>query len=291
MRDMAASDAITQSYLRQAGGENRMELPSAYTDRGSIDNWRHVRMQSMAAGLVAAMPKASWMTVGDGRYGSDAAYLRGLGAEVLATSLTDDNLRIACELGHIHRYRAENAERLSCEDGSFDFVFCKESYHHFPRPPIALYEMLRASRVGIVLIEPCDSPRLLDAVKRWAKRLLRGDSVFDYEPSGNYLYRINLRELGQLMCAMGKYTYAVRGINDFFHPRLSRAPAGAGMPFQLTRLVIGIQDLLARLGLLGWGLCCLVIFNGTPPKAVVDALRRQRFRIVELPRNPYAATS
>jgi len=266
-------------------------MPSSYTDPGSIDNWRHARMQALVKGLVAALPAARWMTVGDGRYGSDAAYLTSIGADVLATSLTDERLKLACERGFIRKYRIENAERLSCADGAFDFVFCKESYHHFPRPPIALYEMLRAARIGAVLIEPYDNRRLLDVVKRGAKRLLRGDTEFNFEPSGNFLYRINLAELGQMMCAMGNHTVAVRGINDFFHPRFSRAPAsGSGLPFVLTRLGIGVQDLLARLGLLGWGLCCVVVFNGTPPPAMLEGLRAQGFRIVELPRNPYAAT-
>lgn len=281
-------DAVEQSYALQAEGESRMGMPSSYTDPGSIDNWRHTRMHALVQCLVHALPAARWMTVGDGRYGSDAAYLTSIGADVLATSLTDERLKIACERGFIRRYAIENAEHLSCADGAFDFVFCKESYHHFPRPPVALYEMLRASRVGAVLIEPYHNPRVLDAVKRGIKRLLRGDKVFDYEPSGNYLYRINLAELGQLMCAMGNTTLAVKGINDFFHPRLSRERAGGrGLPFLLTRLGVGVQDVLARLGLMGWGLCCVVVFNGTPSAPVREALRGQGFRIIDLPRNPY----
>jgi hypothetical protein len=145
--------------------------------------------------------------------------------------------------------------------------------------------------VGAVLIETYHNPRVLDTLKRGIKTLLRGDTEFNFEPSGNFLYRIHLAELGQLMCAMGNHTLAVRGINDFFHPRLSRGRAGTGWPFLLTRLGIGVQDLLARLGLLGWGLCCVVVFNGTPPAPVLAALRRQGFRIVDLPRNPYGGAT
>jgi SAM-dependent methyltransferase len=284
-------DAVKHSYESQARSEALMGMPSAYTDPGSIDHWRHLRMQSLIKGLVLALPTARWMTVGDGRYGSDAAYLKSIGADVLATSLTDERLKIASEQGFIGRYQIENAEQLSCADGAFDFVFCKESYHHFPRPPIALYEMLRAARVGAVLIEPLHNPRLLDTVKRGIKRLLRGDTEFNFEPSGNFLYRINVHELGQLMCAMGNHTIALRGINDFFHPRLSRERAGGrAWPFLLTRLGVALQDVLARLGLLGYGLCCVVAFNGTPSTALLNALRREGFQIIDLPRNPYAPT-
>lgn len=284
-------DFIEQSYAMQARNEGLMELPSAYTDPGSIDNWRHVRMRALVQGLVSALPAARWMTVGDGRYGSDAAYLASIGADVLATSLTGERLQTASERGHIGRWAVENAERLSCADDALDFVFCKEAYHHFPRPPIALYEMLRAARVGAVLIEPCHNPRLLDTAKRWLKRLLRGDTVFDFEPSGNYLYRLNVGELGQLMCAMGNHTLAVRGINDFYHPRLAQHPAVAGWPFTVTKLAIAVQDLLARVGLLGWGLCCVVVFKGEADARALQALRAQGFRIIALPRNPYAKSA
>ena len=60
-------DAVEKSYAQQAEGEARMGMPSSYTDPGSIDNWRHTRMQALVKGLVAALPAARWMTVGDGR--------------------------------------------------------------------------------------------------------------------------------------------------------------------------------------------------------------------------------
>jgi len=283
---------IELSYQQQAAAESNMGMPSAYVDPGSIDDWRHSRMKALVKPLIAAMPAAKWMTIGDGRYGSDAAYLQSAGANVLATSLSDERLKIACERGFIAKFAIENAERLSCADGAFDFVFCKESYHHFPRPPVALYEMLRAARVGAVLIEPCDNPRVLDAFKRGVKRLLRGDTEFNFEPSGNYLYRMNLGELGKLMCAMGNHTMAVHGINDFFHPRLSHARAVWWNPaFVLTKFAVLVQNCLSRLGLLGYGLAGVVLFNGSPPVEMVHALRASGFRIVELPKNPYFPTA
>ena len=282
---------VEQSYAMQAAGEAKMGLPSFYTAPGSIDCWRHHRMLACCKPLVGMHPLAKWMTIGDGRYGSDAAYLQSIGADVMATSLTDDKLREGHSRGFIKAFRSENAEALSCADGAYDFILCKEAYHHLPRPPVALYEMLRAARTAVVLIEPCDNPRILDAVKRWLKRLLRGDKVFDYEPSGNYLYRVNVKELCQLMCAMGKHTVAVRGINDFYHPKLSGAAAsGMNLPFILTRAGVALQNLLARARLLGYGLGCVVLFNGTPDPALKKALRRSGFKIIELPRNPYLTT-
>ena len=58
---------------------------------------------------------------------------------------------------NIKNYKIENAENLSFEDKTIDFILCKESYHHFPRPMVALYEMLRVARNGVLLIEPNDA--------------------------------------------------------------------------------------------------------------------------------------
>lgn len=266
-----------------------MSMPSFYTDPRSIDCWRHVRMLSSVKPLVECQPDAVWLTVGDGRFGSDAAYLKSLGARVVASSLTEERLSIANRLGHIDEYRVENAERLSFDAGAFDFVFCKEAYHHFPRPPLALYEMLRVARVGVFMIEPMDNPGPLDVLKRGCKRLIRGDRRFDYEASGNFLYRLSLAELGKLMCAMGNHSIAYKGINDFYHASFGQERSGAGLPYLTTRLGIAVQDGLARLGLVGWGLCAITIFNGTPPHALRLQLVRAGFTFIDLPRNPYTA--
>lgn len=285
---MNAGDALETSYRMQAAGEQLMGMPSFYSAPGSIDCWRHTRMLASVDTLVEAMPHAKWLTVGDGRYGSDAGYLTSLGADALATSLTDERLKRGAELGFITKYRVENAEHLSFANGEFDFVFCKEAYHHFPRPPVALYEMLRVARVAAVMIEPCDNPRVLDVAKRWVKRVLRGDSEFNYEVSGNFLYRLHVGELGKLMCALGNHTMAVRGINDFYVARFAGKQANRrSKAFWLTRFGVGLQNLLSRLGLVGWGLCCVVIFNGSPPSALLAALKRDGFDIHNLPRNPY----
>ena len=280
-------NSISTSYELQALSETKMAMPSLYTAPDSIDCWRHVRMLSTVKPVLESLPNARWMTVGDGRYGSDAAYLKSLGANVVATSLTDDRLRVAHDMGRIGEFRVENAERLSSADGALDFVFCKEAYHHFPRPPLALYEMLRVAKVGVFMIEPMANARVLDALKRTVKRLLRGDSNFNFEPSGNYLYRLDLTELGQLMCAMGNHTLAYKGINDFYHAPFGKAAADGGMPYAVTRLGVAVQDGLARLKLLGWGLCAVAVFNGTPPSGLRQRMSKAGFSFIDLPRNPY----
>lgn len=279
---------IEQSYLRQAESELLMGLPSRYTQPGSIDNWRHTRMLDLTRPIWVSFPESKWITVGDGRYGSDAAYLHSHGVKVIATSLTDDKLKHAHEQGHIPAFQAENAERISLPDNAVDFVLCKEAYHHFPRPPIALYEMLRVARIGVVLIEPLDNPKLLDGLKRLLKRLIRGDREMQFEPSGNFLYRLNVRELGKLMTAMGGEDMAFKGINDFFHARLGGHPARSfNIGYVVTRLGIATQNVLSRVGLLGYGLGCVVVCRPGVGEEILGPLRESGFVHIELPKNPY----
>lgn len=279
---------IEQSYLRQAESEQQMELPSRYTRPDSVDNWRHTRMLELTRPIWQAAPGSQWMTIGDGRYGSDAAYLHAQGVSVIATSLTDDRLRYAHEQGRIPAFQAENAEHISLPDGAVDFVLCKEAYHHFPRPPIALYEMLRVARVAVVLIEPLDNPKLLDGVKSLIKRVIRGDREQQFEPSGNFLYRLNVRELGKLMTAMGGEALAFKGINDFYHAHLGGYAAnGLNVGALLTRLGIMVQNLLSTVGLLGFGLGCVVVFKRLPQADIRQALQGAGFEIIDLPHNPY----
>ena len=210
-------ESVQHRYDLQAASEDAMKMPARYRNPESIDNWRHTRMLDLTQVLWGNDRAATWMTVGDGRYGSDAAYLHAHGITVTATSLTSERLKKAAELGYIKDYRAENAESISAAADAFDYVLCKEAYHHFPRPPIALYEMLRVARQAVVMIEPLDQVRLLDGMKRLIKRVLRGNVSQEFEPSGNYLYRLKLRELEKLMLSMGGEVVAWRGINDFFH--------------------------------------------------------------------------
>ena len=87
-----------------------------------------------------------WLTIGDGRYGTEANYIMTNGANALATDYSDKLLKIGKEIGFINEYKKENAESLSFQDNSFDYVLIKEAFHHFPRPWIALHEAFRVCK-------------------------------------------------------------------------------------------------------------------------------------------------
>jgi ubiquinone/menaquinone biosynthesis C-methylase UbiE len=267
----------------------KTNLPSCYCRPNSVDAWRHRRMLECVLPIVKQSPEAKWLTVGDGGFGSDAFFLQSYGIDVIATSISTHTLEIAHQRGLIKKYAAENAESFSLPDNAVDFVLCKESFHHFPRPTLAFYEMLRIARRGIALIEPAEGPsRPLAALKVLVKRLLRHDVSDQFEPSGNFIYRVSIRETSKMLTALGYRHFAWKGINDFWYPPFATAEFGK-MSFGAvgTRLGIAAQDLLAQARLLNYGLVALICFKEQPAAKLIANLKQSGFAVANLPQNPY----
>ena len=138
--------------------ENELKKQATWFQEDNVDYWRHFRMIEPVSPLLKLNPGSKWLTVGDGRFGLDSVRLKKIepSIDVLASDISPYLLEKSKEMGHISKFSVENAERLSFEDDVFDYAFCKEAYHHFPRPQIAVHEMLRVSKKGIVFIEPND---------------------------------------------------------------------------------------------------------------------------------------
>ena len=269
---------------------------AAWLKPGTINHWRFERMYRLADPLLRTCPGANWLTVGDGRYGLDAQYLNARGARALATDISDTLLAEAKSAGLIAGYKKENAESLSFGDGSFDFVLCKESYHHFPRPMKALHEMLRVARRGVIMIEPNDQvfvdgyvATLSRMLKNGIKKMMgRSTHYHHFESGGNYVYAISRREMEKIALGMGLHTIAFKWINDYYLPGVEFEPAEAGNDlFRKVSRKISRFDLLCRLGISQPGLLAVVFFKEAPPENVRVAHREQGFRVHDLPRNPY----
>jgi SAM-dependent methyltransferase len=282
------------SYLRHRREEEELathdDVPWCYTMPDSIGNWHHERMFDSIMPLLQFCKQTTWMTVGDGRFASDAHFLRPHVASVTATSISGSTLVKAKERGWVDHVSEENAERISFADDSFDFVFCKESYHHLPRPAIGFYEMLRIARVGVVLIEPMEqgwSPLL--GLKRMIKRLLRHDHAYDlFEPSGNFVYRININDLTKNLTSLNYSTLAWKGMNTFWYAGFDRAPkSGFSLARLGSRCGILAQDIACSLRLLSPGVASVMCFKAKPDDHWLDALRTARFHIIHCPTNPY----
>jgi len=264
--------------------------PSIISQPESIDRLRHQRMlDALTTKLIPIFPEASWLTIGDGRCGSDSIYLKYAGAKHIHTSsITDLSFKTAQQNGWIETYSAENAENLSFNDNSFDFVLCKESYHHFPRPAIGFYEMLRVSRIGVVLIEPNlagFSP--LKFMKTIFKKITSRSVFSEYEPSGNYIFRLDPKQLYHMARAMNLPAMATAFHNDFYHPRLFKSAVRTRLETIIFKIGIGIQNSLCFLRLLAPGGVSCVVFKKSLTDIEINQMKRSGINVTALIRNPY----
>jgi len=239
---------------------------------------------------------ASWLTVGDGRYGNDAKYIIDKHGDAVASDISDILLKEAAMSGHIPKYSQENGEHLSFTDAAFDYVLCKEAYHHFPRPMIALYEMLRVANSGVFLIEPSDNhindtvfKLLFSRIKLTLKRLLgHGSSRHDFESSGNYVFRISKREIEKVAMGLDYRTVAFKGINDAYFPGVEFEKQSENSPTKTkVKALIGINNFLCNIGITNHGLLATIIFKKILSEKLQKKLISSGFDLVNLPENPY----
>jgi ubiquinone/menaquinone biosynthesis C-methylase UbiE len=289
----ASYAAHVRDCAEDAENSDRKEIFDSWFDTTTADAWRHARGYEIADYL-GGVPGEKWLTVGDGRFGLDAIRLKDRGAsEVLPTNLDGSFLKIAKDRGLISDYGVENAERLSYADAPFDYAFCKEAYHHFPRPMIALYEMLRVTRKGVILFEPFDrrySP--LRLLKRGIKKLLgaaKGHIDFDqYEVSGNYIYSISERDIEKVALGINLPQIAFKTYNDaYVHgqelvPATFKSSAYRKMRFQILK-----RDILEFLGIEHPEMMAACLFHQPVTAEQRTKMKRNGWKIVDLPKNPY----
>jgi ubiquinone/menaquinone biosynthesis C-methylase UbiE len=246
-------------------------------------------MRNHISPLIAMFPESKWLTVGDGDFGSDAYFLEQKGVNVTASSISTETISISHKKGYIKKFKAINAENIAEDDNSYDFVYCKEAYHHFPRPPIAFYEMFRVGKKAVILIEPQDTRiSLLNSIKKLVKLTLRGDSSFEFETTGNYIFRVNIREIKKMMTSLNQSVIAYKKFNDFFHKSLAGKVSKGFSPAKLISLFgIKSQDLLCKLGLLDYGLTVIIIFKGEVDQEKLKTLKKEGYKVSKLPVNPF----
>ena len=276
----------------------------------TVDAWRHQQMYDSVLPLLHEYPVGSWLTVGDGRYGTDANFLlRNNAKEVLATSISAELLKISCADGFISKYKVENAEQLSFADNSFDFVLCKESYHHFPRPMVAFYEMLRVARHAVIIIEPNDvnlstvkaaktvvKPKnKIQLVKDFVKDMLGMERYYynsynhaGYETLGNYIYATSQREFEKAALGLNLPIVAFKGINDHYEDGVEYEKAADDSPmFIKVKNAIAAADEACKLTGSPYNILVSIIFNIAPDEKVLTQLAAAGFTVERLPRNPY----
>jgi ubiquinone/menaquinone biosynthesis C-methylase UbiE len=178
-------------------------------DTNLEDNKRHHTMLNHGVDLINFLKIDSVLTLGD-KYCRDAAFIKKeLQCYSVASDLNLSNMSKAKDIGYVDDIYNINAENILLTDESFDVVFCKESYHHFSRPQLALYEMLRVAKKAIVLIEPNDVRR--NGIENFIED---NDFLDSFEDVGNYKYQVSLREILKTAWALRLPHVGVIGFND-----------------------------------------------------------------------------
>jgi SAM-dependent methyltransferase len=271
---------------------DRKRIAASWFDETTANAWRDLRGYEIAEHLGAA--NETWVTIGDGRYGLDSIRLRNRGAgNALPTNLDTALLQDAKNRRIISDFSEENAERLSFADKSFDYAFCKEAYHHFPRPMIALYEMLRISRKGVILVEPNDRQNsMLRKLAEPLKRALgRGPAIeaANYEDSGNYVFSISPREIEKVALGLNIPQVAYKGLNDAYvvGMEFEKADFLKSRSYRKLRRTVAMRDLLCRVGLDEPMVLMACIFHVPVSADQRRTMQQSGWKIVDLPRNPH----
>lgn len=300
MKEKIKYDNHEEAWSEVLFDEERGKIGRTWLEQKStLDRWRHDRMYNLLKPVIDFNNALSWLTVGDGRYGTDASALLKLGAtNVMCTDISDRLLKIGNETGFITDFSAQNAEDITFDNNQFDFTLCKESYHHFPRPHIALHEMLRVSKLGVILIEPLDSkiePKILNRILQLIKRIsgkLNNNYEHEFEPIGNYIFSISERELEKVQLGMHRRYIAYTYVNDYYERgyefiSLETSDKTEIKKIKKAKLIIRIRDLLVKYNLISAGLLCAILFKEEPSSSLVKLLRNSGWHLKKLPRNQY----
>tara|TARA_B100000212_G_scaffold341999_1_gene327073 strand:- start:1387 stop:2280 length:894 start_codon:yes stop_codon:yes gene_type:complete len=265
--------------------------------KDTLDYWRHQRMLSPIKALISKGDK--WLTIGDGRYGTEANFLLECGVKAHASDLNDELLKISKDEGFIDEYSKQNGEELKFPDESFDYVLIKEALHHFPRPWIALSEAFRVCKKGVVLIEPNDQLssgqnifKLITFLLKKLKRIRTNIDDYNFEEVGNFIFTLNLREIEKFMLAMHFRNIAHVKINDFYIKGIEEIKTknislkNKIISF-ILKTIINIKNILSILKLSEYSLISVFLMKTAPDKKLKINLKKKNWTLKLLPENPY----
>lgn len=293
-------DKSTEGWQECLDDEFRKKVSLTWlSTKSNLDGWRHNRIYELLKPIIQIDRSKKWVTVGDGRYGTDAHALLKMGAEdVMCTDISDILLKKGFEAGFINKYSAENGEKLSFNDNEFDFVLCKEAAHHFPRPYLALYEMLRVCKVGVVSIEPNDSiidSKPLGFIIPTVKKILgqkANKERHEFEDVGNYCYRVSKREMEKFQLGMHRRYVAFKGINDYYQEgvefiNMDTKKLSEQLVILKSKFFILSRNILSKLGLVSDQLLVSILFKNKPSTEIIRTLKDEGWEYKILPKNPF----
>jgi len=293
-------DRHDKNYKYCINDEQESKKANAWLNLESLDYWRHCRMLNLIKPFIKKNDK--WLTIGDGRYGSEAAWLKRNGVNCHATDMHTDLLELAFKKGIIDSFSKQNAEKLKFKSNSFDYVLIKETLHHLPRPWLAIYEAFRVCKYGEIIIEPNDTfhhrqiqKLLFTKLKNFAKTILKKNvfkDEYNFEEVGNFIYTINIRELEKFLLGMHKTSIASNNINDHYFQNVeyisfNEKKIKDKITFLKLKTFIFIKNILCNLGFLTHSLKEVILFKQGPNSKEIKNLKKYNWEYKKLPDNPY----
>ena len=240
--------------------------------------------------------RSTWLTVGDYN-GLEANFLYEKGLQVTGSDISDVYLKEAKNQGLIEDYSKQNVESLSYLDESFDYVMCREAFHHFPRAYLGLYEMMRVAKSAAIIVEPIDivskmplmlliknitdriNPLLINKI--WKNR-------FSFETSGNYVFKIGEREIEKMAMGAGLPMIAFKSMNVIasIKENALEVPMNKSLYRKLMRKT-RFLDFLNYLGIIPANSLVCVVFKKVPDEEVLNKMKNLKYKIIPLAKNPY----
>ncbi len=238
-----------------------------------------------------------WLTIGDYN-GFEARYLLDHKQQVVASDISNSFLNAAKEEGLIEEVSQQNVEHISFESESFDYVMCREAYHHFPRAYLGAYEMIRVAKKAAIIIEPIDiiqkmpimlflknvldifNPFLINKI--WKNR-------FSFEVVGNYVFKISEREVEKMAMGIGLPCIAYKRINvvmDNLGSGVKDTPYNKSVWNKFQRKV-AFKNLLSKLHITPYNILCCIVFKQMPSEEQIADMKKNGYDVLPLPKNPY----
>lgn len=287
---------IHQQLYKNSGDE--LEFYKNWFDKNTTDLWRHKRMLSVLDPFLKHHNSANWLTVGDGRFGTSASYINRNGGKATASDIDTSLLEMARKNGMLDSIAYANAEKLPFNDNQFDYSYCKQAYHHFPRPTLAVYEMLRVSKEAIIFTEPHDfyPPPLLRFVLQKIKHFIKKSLAQkiehpdkgNYEPVGNYVYGISIREFEKIALGLGLPAIAYKLYHDAYIPGVEKETFAENAPlFQRLKSEINQVNFKTRIGITRPNNIQAIVFKNRPSEDIEKQLMEDGYTVTHFAKNPY----
>ncbi len=293
-------DRHDKQYEEYKQDTEKLKHAKSWLNLQSFDYLRHNRMLRLIRPFIKKYEK--WLTMGAGRYGSETSWLKRHGANCNSSDMHTNLIEDAHKKGLIGAFSKQNAENLSFESNSFDYLLIKEALNHLLRPWSAIFESFRVYKKGVLIIEP-NNPYpysnilriLFSKLKNLIKRFL-GKNVYkdeyNSEEVGNFIYRISLRELEKFLLGMHKTSIASNNLNDHHLKRIEYISANGKtireqFIYLKLRTIIFVKDVLYNLSLLNFLISEVILFKDKPDDEFIKKLKTCIWKYKELTINSF----